>query len=150
MNSFVGSTHYQRLKESGMGPSCTTCHRHMATAVARFPSEGATFCSFCHNTINGLQPRKPEIPENARATLEAIARGNSMLVWINDLLNEAQRKKIAVNEEKEALRLLQITLREAKTGWHVFNLSGARAKGDKAFEEGMRVKDQLAEKLGHD
>jgi hypothetical protein len=122
----------------------------MASSVARNPSHGAAFCSFCHSTLNGLQPRRPEIPEMARVTLESMARTDFIVAWINDLLSEAQKKKIAVEEEKEDLRLLQITLKEAKTGWHAFNLDGPRWKADRAFEEGTRIKDQLVKKLGHD
>src|SRR5262245_34585817 len=35
VNAFIGSKHYQKLQESGTGPSCTTCHHHMATSSAR-------------------------------------------------------------------------------------------------------------------
>ena len=122
----------------------------MASKIARNPSEGAAFCSFCHNTIDGIQPRRPDIPEKAQATLDSIWRVNSIVVWINGLVSEAEWKKIAVDEEKEDLRLLTITWKEAKTGWHTFSLEGPRIKADKAFEEGIRIKDQLAKKLGHD
>jgi hypothetical protein len=150
VNSFVESTHYERLKNTGMAPSCVSCHNHMASTVARNPSQAAALCSFCHSTVNGLQPRMPEIPEMARVTLESMARTDFIVAWINDLLTEAQKKKIAVAEEKEELRLLQITLKEATTGWHAFNLDGPRTKADRAFEEGTRIKDQLAKKLEHD
>jgi hypothetical protein len=150
VSSFVESTHYVKLKETGLGPSCITCHGHMALKVARDPIRGAAFCSFCHDTLNGLQPRRPDIPEKARVTLESINRANLTAARISDLLSEASKKGIAANEEREDLRLLQITLKEAKTGWHAFSLDGPRTKADRAFEEGVRIKDQLAKKLGHD
>lgn len=86
----------------------------------------------------------------ARVTLESMGQANFIVARLNVLLAEAQQKKIAVNDEKEDLRLLQITLKEAKIGWHAFNLDGPRTKADKAIEEGVRIRDQLAKKLGHD
>ena len=64
-SSFVESTHYQKLKDSRLGPSCTTCHAHMASAIVTYPDEGAAFCAYCHNSLNGLQPQRPEIPAKA-------------------------------------------------------------------------------------
>jgi hypothetical protein len=122
----------------------------MAQRAVRTPSQGAAYCSFCHDTIDGLQSRRPEIPEMARVTLESMGQANFIVARLNVLLAEAQQKKIAVNDEKEDLRLLQITLKEAKIGWHAFNLDGPRTKADKAIEEGVRIRDQLAKKLGHD
>ena len=150
VSSFVESAHYVKLKESSLGPSCITCHGHMAKRAAKTPNEGAAYCSFCHDTLNGLQPRSPAIPEMARITLESIARASFVVARINDLLVEAQKKKIGANEEREDLRLLLITLQEAKAGWHAFSLNGPRTKADRAFEEGVRIKDRLAKKLGHD
>ena len=148
VSSFVESTHYGKLKDGGLGPSCITCHGHMASKIARYPSEGAAFCSFCHNTVNGPQPRRPEIPDRARVTLESIGRANYMVVWITDLLGEAQKKNIVAREEREDLRLLQVTLSEAKIGWHSFDLEGPRIKAERAFEEGIRIRDRLQKKLG--
>lgn len=148
VSSFVESTHYRRLKESGLGPSCTSCHRHMASAVARYPSEGAAYCTYCHNAINGLQPQRPDIPKKAKTVLEALGRANYMSTWVNDLLKEAQQKKLSVTVEEEDIRLLKMLLQEAKAGWHSFNFEGAETKANKAYEEGLDIKERLSRKLG--
>jgi cytochrome c554/c'-like protein len=146
-NAFVGSAHYKKLKESGLGPSCNSCHRHMASAVITSPAEGTTLCTFCHNSINGLLPPKPEISRNAGLVLESFARADQVMVWVNDLLEEAAAKKVDVSREREDLRHTQGLLKEAKTGWHSFDLESARTKADKAFEEGVRIKEGLTKKL---
>jgi hypothetical protein len=46
------------------------------------------------------------------------------------------------------MRLLQQLFLEAKVGWHAFTLEGPRVKAEKAFEESLRIRDQLMKKLG--
>lgn len=150
VNAFTESTHYERLKSSGFAPSCTTCHAHMASSVARYPSEGAALCAHCHNTVNGILAPRPEIPNKAKVTLAAIFRTNHMVTWLNGLLREAEDKKLDVAGEKEEMRLLKGLLVEAKVGWHAFKLDGPQVKADKGFEEGVRIRERLAKKLGHD
>jgi mono/diheme cytochrome c family protein len=120
----------------------------MASAVARYPSEGAAYCTYCHNPINGLQPQRPDIPKKAKTVLEALGRANYMSTWVNDLLKEAQQKKLSVTVEEEDIRLLKMLLQEAKAGWHSFNFEGAETKANKAYEEGLDIKERLSRKLG--
>lgn len=148
VNSFVESVHYQRLKTSGLGPSCNTCHSHMASSVARYPIEASTYCTFCHNSINGILPQRPEIPAKAQRVMESLGRASYGVKWVQDLLKEAQNRKLDVAEQTEDLRLLQGLLYEAKIGWHAFNLDGVQVKADKAFEESARIREQLMKKLG--
>jgi hypothetical protein len=72
-NSFFESTHYKRLKESGMGPSCTTCHMHMASTIATSPMEASNYCTYCHNSLNGLLDRRPDIPQKAEQLMRSLA-----------------------------------------------------------------------------
>lgn len=146
-NAFIESTHYQRLKSSGLGPSCNTCHGHMGLSVTTHPSEAATFCTFCHNAINGTLPKRPDIPQKAQKVMESIGRANYIVIWVGELLNEAAKRKIDATEQAEDMRLLRGLLNEAKVAWHVFNLDGVQTKADKAFEEGVRIRDQLMKKL---
>jgi hypothetical protein len=150
VNSFIESEHYQRLKTAGLGPSCINCHGHMGSSVARAPLEGESLCTFCHNTVNGLLPQRPDIVKKAKSTLDAVARTNYMVAWIDEMLGQAEKKKLDVAAEKEDFRLLKITLAEAKAGWHAFKLEAPAAKADKSFDEAVRIKDKLSKKLGRD
>lgn len=148
VSSFVESEHYRRLKASEGGPSCISCHGHMGSSVARAPFEGESLCTFCHNTVNGPSPQRPDIVKKAKSTLDAIARTNYMVAWINELLEQARKKKLNVGAEREDYRLLKITLAEAKTGWHAFSLEGSAAKAGKSFDEAVSLKTRLSKKLG--
>jgi hypothetical protein len=148
VNSFVESVHFQKLKTSRLGPSCNTCHGHMASSVASFPTEAATYCTFCHNSINGLLPQRPDIPAKAKGVMQSIGRASYGVKFAQDLLKEAQDRKLDVAEETEDMRLLQQLLHEAKVGWHSFTLEGAGVKAEKAFEESLRMRDVLLRKLG--
>ena len=148
VNSFVESVHYQKLNSSGLGPSCNTCHSHMGSSVATFPTDAATYCTLCHNSTNGLLPQRPDIPAKAKKVMESIGRATYAVKFAQDLLKEAQDRKVDVAEQIEDMRLLQQLLHETKVGWHSFTLEGARVKAEKAFEESLRIRDQLMRKLG--
>jgi len=150
VNAFVESEHFRRLKKSDLGPSCVQCHAHMGSSAARRSVEGESLCSFCHNTVEGLLPQRPDIVKKAKSTLDAITRTNYMVGWIDELLGRAEEKKLNVSAEKEDLRLLKLTLAEAKSGWHAFALDGPLTKASKSFDEAIKVKDRLVKKLGAD
>ena len=147
VNSFVESKHYQKLQASGMGPSCTTCHEHMASVVLYTPEETASLCAHCHNTVNGLLPRRPEIPQAANETMQAIRRANTVVLWADRLVEQGQNKKIDVSEEQNEMKIVRAMLAEAKASWHAFNLDVVRKKADAAFDAGTKVKDELMKKL---
>ena len=148
--AFVDSKHYRLLKGNESGPSCISCHGHMTSSVARAPAEGNALCTFCHNTINGPLPLRPDIVTKAKSTIDAISRTNYMLRWINELIEQARKKKLNVRTEEEDLRLLKIRLAEAKASWHAFTLETPAANAAKTFDEAIRVKDKLSKKLGYD
>ncbi|HSB09281.1 MAG TPA: multiheme c-type cytochrome [Blastocatellia bacterium] len=147
-NAFVESVHFERLKGSELGPSCINCHGHMASSAARRSFEGESLCTFCHNTVNGLLPQRPDIVMKAKSTLDAITRTSYMVGWINELLAQADQQKLNVQAEKEELRLLRMALAEQKAGWHAFTLEGPMIKAGKTFDDSVKVKDSLIKKLG--
>lgn len=145
--SFVESRHYQKLKESNMGPSCATCHEHMAAAVVQSPTEVAALCARCHNTVGGPLPPHPEIPERAQQVMEALNRANGMFVWADRLLEVGQEKKLDVTEEAHQLQAAKTVLSEAKVRWHALEFDVVRKKADQAFEQAGGVKDRLMKLL---
>jgi predicted CXXCH cytochrome family protein len=146
-SAFVESRHFQQLKDSGVGPSCTTCHAHMASEVIYTAEQTATLCSTCHNSPNALMPKRPEIPGQAAEVMQAIRRANSIYVWADRLIEEGHRRKTDIAEEEKEMKVVGAMLAEAKVGWHAFNLEAVRRKADAAFEAGTKVKDSLRAKL---
>jgi hypothetical protein len=147
VNSFVESTHYQKLKSAGLGPSCSTCHQHMASQVLYTPEETAAMCSTCHNSPNKLMPPHPEVPQKANEVMQSIRRAHTVVVLADRLFEEADKRKMDVSEEKKEQKIVKAVLAEAKISWHAFNLDSVRRKADNAFEMGTRVKDSLRAKL---
>ncbi len=147
VSSFVESKHYQNLKSAGLGPSCTTCHQHMASQVLYTPDETSAMCSTCHNSPNKFMPPSPEVPQKANEVMQSIRRANTLVVWADRLLEEADKRKLDVSEEKKEQKIVRAVLAEAKISWHAFNLDSVRRKADDAFEMGTKVKDSLRAKL---
>jgi len=147
VSSFVESKHFQKLKEAGLGPSCSTCHVHMASQVLYTPEETAAMCSTCHNSPNKLMPLRPEIPQKANEVMQAIRRANTVVMWANRLIEQAEAKKIDVSNEKQEQKIACAVMAEAKISWHAFNLDVVRRKADDAFEMSNKVKDSLRAKL---
>ncbi|HEU4389330.1 MAG TPA: hypothetical protein VFV34_16115 [Blastocatellia bacterium] len=119
----------------------------MASSVATFPPEAAAYCSHCHNTVNGMLPPRPEIPQKARVLMEAIGRTNHLTEWIEELLNEAKSRKINVAAEADDLRLLKLSLHDVKVEWHAFVTDATLDKANKVFEKGVTIRDRLTKKL---
>lgn len=147
VGSFTESRHYQKLKESGMGPSCSTCHVHMASQVLYTPEETAAMCSTCHNSPNKLMPLRPEIPQKANEVMQAIRRANTVVMWADRLIEQAEARKMDIGAEKQEQQIARAVIAEAKTGWHAFNLDAVRKKADDAFDMSTKVKDSLRAKL---
>ena len=146
-NSFVESAHYRKLSTAGLGPSCNTCHAHMGTSVLYTAEETASLCAHCHDTANGLLPRRPEIPAKANATMQAIRRADAVVTWADRLMTEGRAKKADLGAEERELKIVQAMLAEAKVSWHAFNLEVVQKKADAAFEAGTKLKDALRKKL---
>jgi len=122
----------------------------MGSAIATYPLQGAAYCTYCHNVLNGILPQRPDIPRKAQITLESIGRANHLMRWIDELFEEGKQKRVDLTEEMDERRLLIILLKEAKSGWHTFNLDPVQHKADRAFDDGLKLKDQLRKRLGQD
>jgi nitrate/TMAO reductase-like tetraheme cytochrome c subunit len=147
VNAFVESRHYQKLKEIGVGPSCTTCHGHMASEVIYTPEQTAAMCASCHNATASSLPKQPQIGEQAAATMQAIRRASMVTAWADRLLEEATKRQVATPADAEQLAATQRTLDEAKAGFHTFAPEPVRSRADAAYEQGTRLKDTLRQKL---
>ncbi|MCI0392783.1 MAG: cytochrome c3 family protein [Acidobacteria bacterium] len=146
VNAFVRSNHYQKLKGVGMGPSCNTCHAHMATQVIYSAKETANLCAYCHNADNFIIPR-PDIPRRANDTILAIQRARSVINWANLLLTHGQRSGLSVDAERGDLKHAQETLRDAQVNWHTFNLEAVQKQADDSFHAATKVRDDLRKRL---
>lgn len=147
VNSFVESKHYQNLQGAGLGPSCITCHQHMASEVIYTPEQTAKLCASCHDSANALMPKRPDIPDKADETMQALKRANMVTLWADRLIEEAHNKKVEVGEAANEMKLVRALMAESKVTWHSFNLEVARKKADATFEQGTKLKDQLRKKL---
>lgn len=147
VDSFVESKHFQNLKSVGLGPSCTTCHAHMASEVIYTAEQTATLCSTCHDSTKPMMPKRPEIPVKATETMQALQRANMMTGWADRLLEEAEKRKLDVPDAQKEMKILRAMLSEAKVSWHAFNLEVVRKKSDAAYETGVKLKDDLRAKL---
>lgn len=147
VSAFVESRHYQKLKETGVGPSCNTCHGHMASEVIYTPEQTAAMCASCHNSTTSSLPRQPEIGEQASTTMQAIRRASMVTAWADRLLEEAQKRQVATRTETEQLQAARRSLTEAKAGFHTFAPEPVRQKADAAYQQGTQLKDALRQKL---
>ncbi len=143
VTAFTQSNHYQKLKRAGLGPACNTCHVHMATKVVYSPDETASLCSNCHNTINGLLPPRPDIPERARDAMFSLQRADFADDWTNLLMAEALRRGRSLKSEQEELKAAHAAIEDARIEWHTFNLDSVRSKADSAFHRIIKVRDAL-------
>jgi hypothetical protein len=145
-NAFVQSAHYQKLKSVGLGPSCNTCHQHMATKVIYAPDETANLCSSCHNTTNFLTPR-PEIPHRAGEIMVSLQRANSVIDWAALLLAEGGRRGISLTGEQNDFKIAEQSLKDAKEKWHTFDLQQTDRNLENAYQKGVKVKEGLRKRL---
>lgn len=146
-STFTESKHYKNLQSVGLGPSCTTCHAHMASEVIYTAEQTQELCASCHDSSNTLMPKRPEIPVLANEVMQSIRRANMVALWAARLVEEANNKKVNIGGAEQEVKIVKATLTEAKVGFHAFNLEATRKKADEAFEAGTKIKDQLRAKL---
>lgn len=149
VNTFVESKHYQNLKVSGLGPSCSNCHAHMASEVMLSPQQTSTLCAYCHDTVNGALPPRPDIREKAEAIMQSLNRADVAVRWAASLLREAEMKRMSIGPERMQVNAAQGLLKDAKFSWHSFSLEATQKKADEAFSLTMKAKEDLGKKINH-
>ena len=145
--SFIESKHFQALKASGIGPSCNTCHAHMASEVIYTPEQTGDMCASCHESNTSSLPKKPEIAAAAEETMQSIRRASMVVAWADRLLEEADKRQMESTAEHQEMKVVKALMTEAKAGFHAFNTEAVRKKADAAFEQGTKLKDGLRKKL---
>ncbi|MCI0337481.1 MAG: cytochrome c3 family protein [Acidobacteria bacterium] len=143
VNAFLGSKHYKMFQESGTGPSCTTCHHHMATSVITWPPETTALCANCHNNSGGPAAQYLEVPEKAGDVIAAFSRADEVIDWSYFLIAEERKRVRGFKAEEEQLKRLAAILKGAKLNWHEFDLSKSRGQADQVFFEATKVMNKL-------
>jgi hypothetical protein len=141
--AFIGSKHYQRLQESGTGPSCTTCHNHMATSVITWPPETSALCANCHNKSGGPAAQHTEVPEKAGDVIAAFSRADEVIEWTHFLISEERTRAGRFRAEEAQLKRLEADIKSAKLRWHEFDLGKSREKADQVFSNATKIKNSL-------
>lgn len=146
VTAFVQSKHFQALKDSGVGPSCTTCHHHMASAVIYWPPETSQLCAACHKADGNPAARYAQAPTQAADVLLAFNRADEVIEWSQFLISEGHKRRMQLKAEEEELKKLSLILKVAKIKWHEFDLEGSRQHADQVFKEATGVKNRLVRK----
>ncbi|MCI0660178.1 MAG: hypothetical protein L0220_03810 [Acidobacteria bacterium] len=146
VSAFKESVHYKRLKDIGLGPSCSNCHVHMATQVIYDPAETGNLCANCHNPVYFTQPRQ-DIPIQARETVMAMQRADRVIELAQLFITHGQMMRFNLTSEQNEIKLSEEILRQTKVKWHSFNLEGIRKQADEAFLKGTKIKDEVRKKL---
>lgn len=144
--AFVQSSHFQKLKDYGGGPSCTTCHHHMASSVIYWPPETAELCAACHKAENNPAAKYAQVPEQAADVITALNRADEVIEWSQFLISEGRKRRMSLKTEEEELKKQAQILKAAKVKWHEFELNNSRQHADQVFAEATRIKNGLVRK----
>lgn len=142
--AFVQSKHYLKLKDSGNGPSCTTCHHHMATSVIYWPPETANLCANCHQAEGNPAAKYAQVPNRASEVIAALSRADEVIAWSRFLISEGRKRRLQLKAEENELSKLDMVLKSAKLKWHEFDLDASRQQADQVFIEATKIKNALA------
>ncbi len=140
---FIGSRHYQRLQDTGEGPSCTTCHHHMATSVISWPPNTSALCANCHNQSGGPAAQYLDAPEKGGDVIAAFSRADAVIDWSYFLIVDGSRYPKEFQAQEAQLKQLQLVLKSAKLSWHEFDLSKSRQQADRVFTEATKIKNSV-------
>lgn len=146
VNAFVKSRHFAKLQESEDAANCTTCHRHMASAVITWPPETAALCAKCHNTSSAAAP-SPAVSRQAGETIAAFTRADGIIEWAYSMIQEGKQKKLSFTVEEARLKQFAASLKDAKKQWHAFQLTESRRAADEVFRQATEVKDNIWKRL---
>jgi formate-dependent nitrite reductase cytochrome c552 subunit len=110
---FTQSLHYKRLKSTGKGPECVTCHGSMVTSILT-PDTISDVCAQCHNERMGIFPF---IPQKAKAVLLLLRESKALLD-----ANEKLYHPAAGTAKARAMLNARAALHSAMLDWHKFEL----------------------------
>lgn len=146
VTAFIQSRHFQKLKETGDGPSCTTCHHHMASSVIYWPPETSQLCATCHKAEGNPAVRFAQVPAQAADVITAFNRADEVIEWSQFLISEGRKRRMQLKAEEEGLKKQKQILKAAKVKWHEFDLAGSRQHADQVFNEATKIKNRLVKK----
>ena len=121
----------------------------MASEVVLSPQQTSTLCAYCHDTVNGALPPRPDIREKAEAIMQSLNRADVAVRWATSLLREAEMKRMSIGPERMQVNAAQGLLKDAKFSWHSFSLETTQKKADEAFSLAMKAKEDLGKKVNH-
>jgi len=147
VSAFIESSHYRQLKESRLGPSCSTCHQHMAAGVIYTPAQTAALCAKCHDTALSSLPRSPAIAVDAAETMQAIRRASLMVAWAGRLIEVANKRDVVTTAYDAQFKQINVKMSESRVSFHTFLTADSHQKADSAWELGLKLKDELRRKL---
>jgi hypothetical protein len=115
---FSRSRHYTQLVTTGRGPNCVTCHGSMAIRVLS-PGEMEATCSACHNA----ERRVPAMmPVSARYLLVLLQQVDFGIRMTEALAARSPQGRVRDAADRQ-LREARSTMRNARQGWHSFDLN---------------------------
>jgi hypothetical protein len=118
LDFFSHSRHYTQLVSTGRGPNCVTCHGSMAIRVLS-PGEMEATCSACHNA----ERRVPAMmPVSARYLLVLLQQVDFGIRMTEALAARSPQGRVRDAADRQ-LREARSTMRNARQGWHSFDLN---------------------------
>lgn len=146
VSAFVESSHFRKLKDSGGGPSCTTCHHHMASSVIYWPPETGQLCASCHQAEQNPAAKYAKVPEQAVDVITAFNRADEVIEWSQFLITEGRKRRMLLKAEEVELKKQEQILKLAKVKWHEFELNNSRQHADQVFTQATKIKNGLVRK----
>ncbi|MBI4060943.1 MAG: hypothetical protein HY403_05875 [Elusimicrobia bacterium] len=128
---FIGSKHYQQLRDDGSGPNCVTCHGSMSSKKDNRPIL-ADACSRCHNAKTGI---RPEIDQKAREVIARLKKAEGYRMWTNFYFESIKQPKRA-----EGVNAL---FKEIAKDWHEFDFARLDHKSAELLDRLQVIFNQL-------
>lgn len=131
LKSFKHSKHFNELHRTGRGPSCTTCHGTMSTSTLS-PEALEETCTLCHRNPMGAQSALL-VMNKATELVKADEAGVTKV--------KAAGKDTAVLDKQ--LLEAKGDLKQAKQGWHSFNISDSKHQSNQALSKAKDLQKNL-------
>ena len=119
LDNFKNTMHYQRLRSTSQGPSCTTCHQPHSFKVLK-SSELTNLCSACHNSVD--QIATASVPQDAKKALEKAGEFQAEVMKAKNAIADAKAKGNDISSAQMNLDKANAVLDEIPSLWHGFDL----------------------------